>query len=127
MDRISGPFILGMETANGIIATATTVGRLDLSCEYALISAARVVAEYFGGPGPSEHVLMQWMRSLFWDVFLNRSNVPAMRAAADRAESTPDTDWLGDPKTVHTDAEGNVVGETRDETSIFGQKRSYEK
>ena len=115
MDRISGPFILGMdrgaqfdrenaairsivkvtdldwvrrivqETANAIIATATTAGRLDLSGEYARISAARVVAEYFGVPGPSEHVLMQWMRALFWDVFLNRSNVPAVRAAADRA------------------------------------------
>jgi cytochrome P450/glutathione S-transferase len=115
MDRISGPFILGIdrgaqfdrenaairsivkptdldwvrrivqETANGIIATTTAVGRLDLSGEYARISAARVVAEYFGVPGPSEHVLMQWLRSLFWDVFLNRSNVPAVRAAADQS------------------------------------------
>jgi len=120
MDRISGPFILGMdrgaqfdrenaairsivkatdlewvrriaqETANGIIATATTAGRLDLSGEYARISAARIVAEYLGVPGPSEHVLMQWMRSLFWDVFLNRSNVPAVRAAADRAAAELD-------------------------------------
>jgi cytochrome P450/glutathione S-transferase len=115
MDRISGPFILGMdrgaqfdrenaairsvvrptdldwvrrivnETANGLIAAATPAGRLDLSGEYARISAARVVAEHFGVPGPSEHVLMQWLRSLFWDVFLNRTNVPAVRAAADQS------------------------------------------
>lgn len=115
MDRISGPFILGMDrsaqferenaairnvvkpadldwvrrivnkTADSLIAAATPKGRLDLSGEYARISGARVVAEYFGVPGPSEHVLMQWMRSLFWDVFLNRSNVPAVRAAADQS------------------------------------------
>jgi cytochrome P450/glutathione S-transferase len=115
MDRISGPFILGMdrgaqydrenaairsvvkptdldwvrrivkETANGLISTATPAGRLDVSSEYVRISAARVVAEYFGVPGPSEHVLMQWMRSLFWDVFLNRTDVPAVRADADQS------------------------------------------
>jgi cytochrome P450 len=36
-------------------------------------------------PGPSEHILMQWMRSLFWDVFLNRNNAPAVRQAADQS------------------------------------------
>jgi len=115
MDRISGPFILGMdrgaqfdrenaairsivkptdlewvrrivkETAATLIAAAAPAGRLDLSGEYARISGARVVAEYFGVPGPSQGVLMQWMRSLFWDVFLNRNDVPAVRQAADRA------------------------------------------
>jgi cytochrome P450/glutathione S-transferase len=117
MERISGPFILCMdrgeqydrenaairsivkptdldwvrrivkETAKGLIAAATPAGRLDLAGEYARISGARVVAEYFGVPGPSEHVLMQWMRSLFWDVFLNRSDVPAVRAAADQSSA----------------------------------------
>ena len=115
MDRISGPFILGMdrgaqfdrenaairtvvkstdldwvrrivtETANGLIITAAPAGRLDVSAEYARICSARVVAEYFGVPGPNEHVLMQWMRALFWDVCLNRSNVPSVRAAADQS------------------------------------------
>jgi cytochrome P450 len=117
MERISGPFILGMdrgaqfdrenaaihsivkptdlqwvrrivsETAGSLIATATPAGRLDLSGAYARISGARVVAEYFGVPGPSQSVLMQWMRALFWDVFLNRSDVPAVRLAADRASA----------------------------------------
>jgi cytochrome P450 len=115
MERISGPFVLGMdrgaefdkenatirsivkptdlewvrrivnETATSLITAATPAGRLDLSGEYARISAYRVVAEYFGVPGPSQSVLMQWMRSLFWDVFLNRKDVPAVRLAADRA------------------------------------------
>jgi len=115
MDRVSGPFILGMDrsaqfecenaairsvvkptdlewvrdivqrTADSLISAAKPKARLDLSGSYARVSAARVVAEYFGVPGPREHVLMQWMRSLFWDVFLNRSNVPAVRLAADQA------------------------------------------
>lgn len=115
MDRISGPFVLGMDrgaqfdrenaaiqsivkpsdldwvrrivnkTAERLIAAATPAGRLDLSGEYARVSGARVVAEYFGVPGPSEPVLMRWMRSLFWDVFLNRNDAPTVRAAADQS------------------------------------------
>jgi cytochrome P450 len=117
MERISGPFILGMdrgtqfdreiaairnivkptdlewvrrivnETAANLISAAMPERRLDLSGEYARISGARVVAEYFGVPGPSQSVLMQWMRSLFWDVFLNRSDAPAVRMTADRASA----------------------------------------
>jgi glutathione S-transferase len=115
MDRISGPFILGMdrcaqfdselaairsivkptdldwvrrivkETATSLVETARPIGRLDLSASYARISGARVVAQYFGVPGPSEHILMRWMRSLFWDVFLNRNDVPVVRQAADQS------------------------------------------
>lgn len=41
----------------------------------------------------------------------------------------PDTDWLGTPTNVHKDADGNVIGESRDETDIFGQPQTvrYEK
>jgi cytochrome P450/glutathione S-transferase len=115
MDRISGPFILGMDrsaqydrenaairsivkagdldwvrrivngTADSLIGAAVETGRLDLAGSYARVSGARVVAEYFGVPGPSEQVLMRWMRSLFWDVFLNRTDAPAVRSAADRS------------------------------------------
>ena len=115
MDRICGPFILGMDrgpdydrenaairsivkptdlewirrivarAAQSAIAAAQPYGRLDVSGSYARVSAARVVAEYFGVPGPSEHILMQWIRSLFWDVFLNRADAPLVRRAADRS------------------------------------------
>jgi len=115
MNRISGPFILGMDrseeydrestairtvvkpddldwirrivggTAQSIIEAARQYGRLDVAGSYARVSAARVVAEYFGVPGPSEHILMQWIRSLFWDVFLNRNDEPLVRRAADRS------------------------------------------
>ncbi|HXC96997.1 MAG TPA: cytochrome P450 [Edaphobacter sp.] len=115
MDRISGPFILGMdrsaeydrennairsivkstdldwirrivsESAQTMLATAKPFGRIDIVSSYSRISAARVVSEYFGVPGPSEHILMQWMRSLFWDVFLNRKDAPIVRRAADNS------------------------------------------
>lgn len=165
MDRISGPFILGMdrsrqfddeleairsvvkptdldwvrrivqETADSLIKAATPTGRLDVATSYARISAARVVAEYFGVPGPSEPVLMQWMRSLFWDVFLNRNNVPEVRHAADQsardlrtyltaliaqrsAEGAPGDDLLSrlirsgrlDPDGIRRNITGIVVG-----------------
>jgi glutathione S-transferase len=115
MDRISGPFIPGMDrsaqfdrenaaihsvvkladldwvrnivscTADSLISAARPDRRLDVAGLYARVSAARVVAEYFGMPGPTEAVLMRWMRSLFWDVFLNRTNSPVVRVAADKA------------------------------------------
>jgi cytochrome P450/glutathione S-transferase len=113
MDRISGPFILGMDrspqhdreaaaiqavikrddltrierivvgAADEAIAAAAPSGRLDLAENYARRVASRVVSEYFGVPGPNEHILQQWMRSLFWDVFLNRNDDPLVRRAAD--------------------------------------------
>jgi cytochrome P450/glutathione S-transferase len=115
MDRISGPFILGMDrsteydresaairgvikptdldwirnivsgTTQSLVKAAQPYGRLDVAGSYARVSAARVVAEYFGVPGPTEHILMQWIRSLFWDVFLNRNDAPLVRRAADRS------------------------------------------
>ena len=115
MNRISGPFLLGMDrgaqydrenaavhsiikstdldwvrriasgTAESMVDAARPYGRLDVSGNYARVSAARVVAEYLGVPGPTEHILMQWMRSLFWDVFLNRKNDVPVRRAADSA------------------------------------------
>ena len=40
-------------------------------------------------------------------------------------ESKPDTDWLGHPKTVHMDAEGNVTGESRPDTDWLGQPKQF--
>jgi cytochrome P450/glutathione S-transferase len=115
MDRISGPFILGMDrgtqydrenaaihsiikptdmdwvrriasrTAQAMVEASRPYRRLDVSGNLARVSAARVVAEYFGVPGPTEHILMQWLRTLFWDVFLNRKNEAPVRRAADCA------------------------------------------
>ena len=115
MDRISGPFILGMDrsadydreagairgvvkpddldrirqivrrTARALIDAARPNGRIDAAGNYSRIVAARVVTEYFGVPGPAERILMQWMRSLFWDVFQNRNDDPLVRRAADNS------------------------------------------
>jgi cytochrome P450/glutathione S-transferase len=71
-------------TAQTMLEAAKPYGRIDVVNSYARISSARVVAEYFGVPGPTEHILMRWLRSLFWDVFLNRNDAPLVRRAADR-------------------------------------------
>ena len=115
MDRVSGPFILGMDrsaqfdreaaairavvrpgdldyirqivsrNARSLIEAARPNGRLDIAGNYSRLVAARVVTEYLGVPGPTEHILMQWLRALFWDVFLNRNDDPLVRRAADCA------------------------------------------
>ena len=71
-------------TAQTMLNAAQPYGRIDVVNSYARVSSARVVAEYFGVPGPSEHTLMRWLRSLFWDVFLNSKDAPLVRRAADR-------------------------------------------
>ena len=115
MDRISGPFVLGMDrspqfdqeaaairavvkpgdldrirqivrdTARNMLNAARPNGRIDVAGNYCRVAAARVVSEYLGVAGPNEHILMQWMRSLFWDVFQNRNNEPSVRRAADKS------------------------------------------
>ncbi len=34
------------------------------------------------------------------------------------------TDWLGQPKTVHADAGGNVTGESHEETDLLGRRQT---
>jgi cytochrome P450/glutathione S-transferase len=116
MNLISGPFILGMDrsaqydheagairavvkpgdlewvrqivrtNARALIDAARPNGRIDVCGNYCRIVAARVVSEYLGVPGPTEHVLMQWLRSLFWEVFENRNHDALVtRASANSA------------------------------------------
>jgi len=70
-------------TARLLIKAARPNGRLDVAGGYSRVVVARVLAEYFGVPGPSEHILMQWMRSLFWDIFRNPKDEALVRRAAD--------------------------------------------
>ncbi len=122
-------------TAQTMINAAQPYGRIDVVNSYARVSSARVVAEYFGVPGPSEHTLMRWLRSLFWDVFLNSKDAPLVRRAADRtaaelhdylvaliaqraAEGAPGDDILSrlvragdlDPDSIRRNITGILVG-----------------
>lgn len=112
IDALDGPFILGMdrgpdyerekdalrravkaddlERVRGFVAAralelidaARDRGRIDVVGSYARPVAARVVASYFGMPGPDEPTLMRWMRTTFQDVFLNVTKNAKVTAAA---------------------------------------------
>jgi cytochrome P450 len=116
MERSTGAFILGMDrdgqydrelsalrlaidrsdlgrvanisrlAAEQLVDGAAPERRINLAAGYARPVAMRVIAQYFGTPGPDAGSTMSgWITSLFRDIFLNLANDPAVRAAADAA------------------------------------------
>lgn len=113
MDRVNGPFILGMDrgpqydrendilercvhagdldrirdlvhtTAGALIDAACPHGRIDVVNGLARVTAARVVSSYFGIPGPDERTLMRWMRTIFYETFLNVTRDPGVQKAGE--------------------------------------------
>jgi cytochrome P450 len=63
-------------------ARARGTGTIDVVEEFSRIIPLRVVQEYFGVPGPDDAALMRWMRSIFWEIFLNQTNDAKVTAAA---------------------------------------------
>lgn len=68
----------------GHAAKATTaaaaLGQLDLTEHYARWVPTQFVADYFGVPGPDSATLMNWVRAMFTDIFLNFTSDPAISA-----------------------------------------------
>lgn len=117
MERVSGPFVLGMDRSpqhdfelqairdvfhpgdletirrivrregEDLLRRAERFGRINVAGSYCRVVATRVVAEYFGVPGPTEATLATWMRWLFRDVFLNAGEDPVVRKGADQSAS----------------------------------------
>jgi cytochrome P450 len=115
MDRIDGPFVLGMDrseqftrerailqscvhpsdaerirgfvtaTAGELVGAAASRGRIDVVQDLARPAAARLVASYFGVQGPDEATLMRWMRILFWEAFMNSGGDASIRRAGVQA------------------------------------------
>jgi cytochrome P450 len=115
MDRINGPFVLGMDrselytrersvlarcvqaddqarvrrevsaTGADLLAAAVPRGRIDVVQELARPAATRLAASYLGVPGPDEDTMMRWMRLLFWEAFLNTGGNREVRRAGERA------------------------------------------
>jgi cytochrome P450 len=113
MARVNGPFILGLDrsplylrersilerciepgdpdrirtavrrNAADLVDAATPAGRIDVVQQLARPAATRLVADYFGVPGPDEPTMMHWMRTLFHETFLNIGNDPSVRAAGE--------------------------------------------
>jgi cytochrome P450/glutathione S-transferase len=104
IDQIDGPFILGMDaspqytienatlheavrrqdldrirqfvaqSANELIAAARPRRRIDVVNGLARVTAVRVVASYFGMPGPNDPTMMRWMRDIFHYIFADLTN-----------------------------------------------------
>ena len=113
MDRVNGPFILGLDrsaqylrersilercvhdgdaerirtfvatTAAQLVDQAGAGGRLDVVQDVARPAAVRLVADYFGLAGPDEATMMRWMRTIFHETFLNVGADPEVRRAGE--------------------------------------------
>jgi len=124
MEELTGPFILGLddtplyrhddaalrvairaedipEIAEATLAaarerTAAAPGRIDVVSELADPVIDRVIARYFGTPGPNTATQLRWARNLFEHIFLNVGNKPAVRdrALADAGAMRPHLDGL---------------------------------
>lgn len=62
-------------------------GRMDVPQQLTQPAAARLLADYFGTPGPSEPLIAEWTTTLFWYLFIDLKADPALdaRAVADAA------------------------------------------
>lgn len=110
ISRHIGPFILGMDDGpqyqrdigilRGVIRrddtdrirkyvretaaslTAELSGEFDIISQFTRLLPLKLVGDYFGVPGPNPEDMLRWNRSLFWDVFLDLSSDPKVRANA---------------------------------------------
>ena len=62
---------LVVTTAAQLVDAARLRGRLDVVNDLARVVPARLVASYYGVPGPDEATLMRWMRAMFDAVFID--------------------------------------------------------
>lgn len=113
MDRVNGPFILGMDrspqylrersilqrcihegdaerirtfvatTAAELVEASRASGRLDVVQDLARPAAVRLLGSYFGVAGPDEPTMMHWMRTMFHETFLNVGGDPEVRRAGE--------------------------------------------
>ena len=119
MTEVSGPFILGLDDTPlyrhdhaalraairpadvpGLAAATLAVarervaaadGEIDIVSQLVDPTVDRVIAEYFGTPGPDTATQIRWSRDIFQQIFLNVTNsaVPHQRALAAAAEMRP--------------------------------------
>ena len=112
MERVAGPFILGLDDtaryeidasilrlafrrddaprvkeivarlAQELLADARSTGRLEVVEQVAHVVPARLVGEYFGVPGPDVTTIQRWARTMFFDIFANLRDDPVAREEA---------------------------------------------
>ena len=110
--QIGGPFILGMDaspqydrekatlheavryedldrirqfvarSAIELVTAARPHGRIDVVNGFARVVPTRLVASYFGMPGPNDPTMMRWMRDIFHYIFADLTNGQDVRLDA---------------------------------------------
>lgn len=69
-------------TREAELLVAGAPGRLDAVSGLCQLVPARLVAGYFGTPGPDERTLIEWASTLFWFLFLDPDSDAALRQRA---------------------------------------------
>lgn len=80
-------------SAQDIIDRARTFGKLDVADTLNRVVLVRLIEFYFGIPGPTENVMKQWLRAMFYDLFLNFTNSAKKHSDAVTA-ATARKEWL---------------------------------
>jgi cytochrome P450 len=73
---------IARETAVALVEEARGAGAIDAVTDFTRVIPIRIVQRYFGVPGPDDATLKRWMRTIFWEIFLNVPENPAVKAAA---------------------------------------------
>jgi cytochrome P450 len=140
MEAITGPFILGVddtplyhhdhaamdravtredlprlassmyETAQELVAAHRDDGEIDVVSQLSEPALDRVIADYFGTPGPDTATQVRWARNVFQELFINVGNLPTVRerAHADAAQWRPHLDALIDARKAQLQAGDDV-------------------
>jgi cytochrome P450/glutathione S-transferase len=69
-------------SSEAILEQSQPFKRLDVADSLCRVVLTRFIDDYFGVPGPTETVMKNWLRALFYDLFLNFTNNAAKHQAA---------------------------------------------
>ncbi len=69
------------DTAEELVAAGVEAGRIDVA-KISRRLPARLMADWFGTPGPDEETMIRWALAMFEDIFINVRDDPAIHARA---------------------------------------------
>jgi cytochrome P450 len=70
------------ERTEELLAAARPRGSIDVVNDLARLVPLRLIESYFGVRGPDQAVMLRWMRSIFWELFVNLGGDERVTAAA---------------------------------------------
>ena len=80
-------------SASEITQLVQPYGKLDVANSLTRVVMVRLIDNYFGIPSPSEVKMKEWLRAIFWDLFLNLGNSKAIHQKA-KVAATGLKDWI---------------------------------